>query len=152
LKELSAEVKSVKVALRTISKDVTRMRGEYQSLPKAIENLISEGLNRMKSEILEGLAKGTIQSVPKSVPESVPKSVPRRSSNSDGISERDKILGAAINLMAEGLGCGDPKTSPNNPINVVQVVDSADQTPVKERRSKRAQEAVRRQPQRKVRG
>jgi hypothetical protein len=54
--------------------------------------------------------------------------------------------------MAEGLGCGDPMTSPNNPISVVQVVDSADQTPVKERRSKRAQEAVRRQPQRKVRG
>ena len=101
----------MKVALRTISKDVTTMRGEYQSLPKAIGNLISEGLNRMKSEILEGIAKGTIQSVPKSVPESVP----TRSSNSDGLSEKDKILGAAINKMAEGLGCGDPMTSPNNP-------------------------------------
>jgi hypothetical protein len=150
LKELSAEVKSVKVALRTISKDVTRMRGEYQSLPKAIGNLISEGLNRMKSEILEGIAKGTIQSVPKS--ESVPESVPKSNSNSDGLSERDKILGAAINKMAEGLGCGDPMASPDNPISVVQVVASADQTPVKERRSKWAQEAVRRQPQRKVRG
>jgi hypothetical protein len=148
LKELSAEVKSVKVALRTISEDVTTMRGEYQSLPKAIGNIISEGLNRMKSEILEGIAKGTIQSVPKSVPESVPKS----SSNSDGLSERDKILGAAINKMAEGLGCGAPMTSPDNPISVVQVVASADQTPVKERRKKGAEEAVRRQPQRKVRG
>ena len=138
----------MKVALHTISKDVTTMRGEYQSLPKAIGNLISEGLNRMKSEILEGIAKGTIQSVPKSVPESVP----TRSSNSDGLSEKDKILGAAINKMAEGLGCANPMTSPNNPISVVQVVDSANQTPVKERRSKRAQEAVRRQPQRKVRG
>jgi hypothetical protein len=137
----------VKVALRTISKDVTRMRGEYQSLPKAIENLISEGLNRMKSEILEGVAKGTIQSVP-----SVPELVPKSGSNSDGLSERDKILGAAINKMAEGLGCADPMASPDNPISVVQVVASADQTPVKERRSKRAQEAVRRQPQRKVRG
>ena len=130
----------MKVALRTISKDMTTMRGEYQSLPKAIQNLISEGLNRMKSEILEGIAKGTIQSVP------------TRNSNSDGLSERDKILGAAINKVAEGLGIADPMTSPNNPISVVQVVDSADQIPVKERRSKRAQEVVRRQPQRKVRG
>ena len=81
LKELSADVKSVKVALRTISEDVTTMRGEYQSLPKAIGNIISEGLNRMKSEILEGIAKGTIQSVP------------TRSSNSDGLSEKDKIPG-----------------------------------------------------------
>ena len=142
----------MKVALRTISKDVTTMRGEYQSLPKAIGNLISEELNRMKSEILEGIAKGTIQSVRKSVPESVPESVPTRNSNSDGLSERDKILSAAINKVAEGLGIADPMTSPNNPISVVQVVDSADQTPVKERRSKRAQEVVRRQPQRKVRG
>ena len=134
----------MKVALRTISKDVTTMRGEYQSLPKAIQNLISEGLNRMKSEILKGIAKGTIQSVRKSVP--------TRNSNSDGLSERDKILGAAINKVAEGLGIADPMTSPNNPISVVQVVDSADQTPVKERRSKRAQEVVRRQPQRKVCG
>jgi hypothetical protein len=102
----------------------------------------------MKSEILEGVGKGTIQSVPKSVPESVPKS----GSNSDGLSERDKILGAAINKMAEGLGCVDPMASPDNPIRVVEVVASTDQTPVKERRSKRAQEAVRRQPQRKVRG
>ena len=138
----------MKVALRTISKDVTTMRGEYQSLPKAIGNLISEELNRMKSEILEGIAKGKIQSVRKSVPESVP----TRNSNSDGLSERDKILGAAINKVCEGLGIADPMTSPNNPINVVQVVDSADQTPGKERRSKRAQEVVRRQPQRKVRG
>jgi hypothetical protein len=148
LKELSAEVKSVKVALRTISEDVTTMRGEYQSLPKAIGNIISEGLNRMKSEILEEIAKGTIQSGPKSVLESVPKS----SSNGDSLSERDKILGAAINKMAEGLGCGAPMTSPDNPISVVQVVASADQTPVKERRKKGAEEAVRRQPQRKVRG
>ena len=150
----------MKVALRTISEDVTTMRGEYQSLPKAIGNIISEGLNRMKSEILEGITKGTIQSRPKSVPksvlesvlESVPKSVSKSSSNSDSLSKRDKILGAAINKVCEGLGIADPMTSPNNPINVVQVVDSADQTPGKERRSKRAQEAVRRQPQRKVRG
>ena len=146
----------MKVALRTISEDVTTMRGEYQSLPKVIGNIISEGLNRMKSEILEGIAKGTIQSRPKSVPksvlESVPKSVPKSSSNSDSLSERDKILGAAINKMAEGLGCGAPMTSPDNPISVVQVVASADQTPVKERRKKGAEEAVRRQPQRKVRG
>ena len=134
----------MKVALRTISEDVTTMRGEYQSLPKAIGNIISEGLNRMKSKILEGIAKGTIESGPKSVPKS--------SSNSDGLSERDKILGAAINKVCEGLGIADPMTSPNNPINVVQVVDSADQTPVKEQHSKRAQEVVRRQPQRKVRG
>jgi hypothetical protein len=134
----------VKVALRTISEDVTTMRGEYQSLPKAIGNIISEGLNRMESEILEGIAKGTIQSGPKSVPKS--------NSNSDSLSERDKILGAAINKMAEGLGCGAPMTSPDNPISVVQVVASTNQTPVKEQRKKGAEEAVRRQPQRKVRG
>ena len=141
-------MKSVKVALRTISEDVTTMRGEYQSLPKAIGNIISEGLNRMKSEILEGIAKGTIESGPKSIPKSVPKS----SSNSDGLSERDKILGTAINKMSDALGCGAPMTSPDKPISVVQVVASADQTPVKGRRKKGAEEAVHRQPQRKVRG
>jgi hypothetical protein len=144
LKELSAEVKSVKVALRTISEDVTTMREEYQSLPKAIGNIISEGLNRMKSEILEGIAKGTIESGPKSVPKS--------SSNSDGLSERDKILGAAINKLSDAVGCGAPMTSPDKPISVVQVVASADQTPIKGRRKKGAEDAVRRQPQRKVRG
>ena len=138
----------MKVALRTISEDVTTMRGEYQSLPKAIGNIISEGLNRMKSEILEGIAKGTIESGPKSIPKSVPKS----SSNSDGLSERDKILGAVINKLSDALGCGAPMTSLDKPINVVQVVAFADQTPVKGRRKKGAEEAVRRQPQRKVRG
>jgi hypothetical protein len=152
LKELSAEVKSVKVALRTISKDVTTMRGEYQSLPKAIGNNISEGLNRMKSEILEGIANGTIESGPKSVPKSDLESVPKSSSNSDGLSERDKILGVVINKMSDALGCGAPMTSPDKPISVVQVVASADQTPVKGRRKKGVEEAVRRQPQRKVRG
>ena len=130
----------MKVALRTISEDVTTMRGEYQSLPKAIGNIISEGLNRMKLEILEGIAKGTIESVP------------NNRSNSDGLSKRDKILGATINKMSDALGCGAPMTSPDKPISVVQVVASADQTPVKGQRKKGVEEVVRRQPQRKVRG
>ena len=138
LKELSADVKSVKVALRTISEDVTTKRGEYQSLTKAIGNIISEGLNRMKSEILEGIAKSTIESVPKSVPKS--------SFDSDGLDKRDKNLDAAINKIADALGCGAPMTSSDKPISVVQVVASADQTPVKGRWKKGAEEAVRRQP------
>ena len=146
----------MKVTLSTLSEDVTTIWGEYQSLIKAIGNIISEGLNRMKSEILEGITKGTIQSRPKSVPksvlESVPKSVPKSSSNSDSLSERDKILGAVINKLSDALGCCAPMTSLDKPINVVQVVAFADQTPVKGRRKKGAEEAVCRQPQRKVRG
>jgi hypothetical protein len=63
LKELREDVKSMKVALSTLSEDVTTIRGEYQSLTKAIGNIISEGVKRMKSEILEGIAKGTVESV-----------------------------------------------------------------------------------------
>jgi predicted nuclease with TOPRIM domain len=70
LKELREDMKSMKVALSTLSEDVTTIRGEYQSLIKAIGNIIFEGLNIMKSEILEGIAKGTIESVPKSIPKS----------------------------------------------------------------------------------
>jgi predicted nuclease with TOPRIM domain len=134
LKELREDVKSMKVALSTLSEDVTTIRGEYQSLTKAIGNIISDGLNRMKSEILEGIAKGTIESVPKS------------SSDRDSEDERDKNLGAAISKIADVLGCGTPVTSPDKPISVVQVVASADQTPVKGQRKKGAEEAVRRQP------
>ena len=97
----------MKVALRTISKDVTTMRGEYQSLPKAIGNIISEGLNRMKSEILEGIAKGTIESVPKS------------SSDRDSEDEKDKNLDAVLGKIADVLACDTPMTSPDKPISVV---------------------------------
>ncbi len=134
LKELREDVKSMKVALSTLSEDVTTIRGEYQSLTKAIGNIISDGLNRMKSEILEGIAKGTIESVPNS------------SSDRDSEDERDKNLGAAISKIADVLGYGTPVTSPDKPISVVQVVASADQTPVKGQRKKGAEEAVRRQP------
>uniref|UniRef100_A0A2N9FNS4 Ubiquitin-like protease family profile domain-containing protein n=1 Tax=Fagus sylvatica TaxID=28930 RepID=A0A2N9FNS4_FAGSY len=156
LKELSEDVKSMKVALSTISEGVTTMRGEYQSLTKAIGNIISEGLNRMKSEILQGIAKGTIdlegiaKGTIESVLKSVPKSVPKSSSDCDSMSERDKNLGAVINKMVDFLGCGTPNPAPEKPITVVQVVDSVDQTLVKGRRKKGAEEAVRRQPARKA--
>ena len=140
LKELREDMKSMKVTLSTLSEDVTTIWGEYQSLIKAIGNIISEGLNRMKSEILEGIAKGTIESVPKS------------SSDRDSEDEKDKNVNVAISKIADFLGCGTPMTSLDKPISVVQVVASADQTPVKGRRKKGAEEAVRRQPQRKVRG
>jgi hypothetical protein len=140
LKELREDVKSMKVALSTLSEDVTTIRGEYQSLTKANGNIISEGLKRMKSEILEGIAKGTIESVPKS------------SSDRDSEDEKHKNLDAALDKISDVLACDTPMTSPNKPISVVQVVASADQTLVKGRRKKGAEEAVCRQPQRKVRG
>ena len=130
----------MKVALSTLSEDVTTIRGEYQPLTKAIGNIISEGLKRMKSKILEGIAKGTIESVSKS------------SSDRDSEDEKDKNLDAALGKIADVLACDTPMTSPDKPISAVQVVTSADQTLVKGRQKKGTEEAVRRQPQRKVRG
>jgi seryl-tRNA synthetase len=140
LKELREDVKSMKVALSTLSEDVTTIRGEYQSLTKAIGNIISEGLKRMKSEILEGIAKGTIESVSKS------------NFDRDSEDEKDKNLDAALGKIADVLACDTPMTSPDKPISAVQVVASADQTFVKGRQKKGAEEAVRRQPKRKVCG
>ena len=111
LKELREDVKSIKVALSTLSEDVTTIRGEYQSLTKAIGNIISEGLKRMKSEILEGIAKDTIESVPKSVSKS--------SSDRDSEDEKDKNLDAVLGKIADVLACDTPMTSPDKPISVV---------------------------------
>jgi hypothetical protein len=134
LKELREDVKSIKVALSTLSEDVTTIRGEYQSLTKAIGNIISEGLKRMKSEILEGIATGTIESVTKS------------SSYRDTEDEKDKNLDAALGKIADVLAYDTPMTSLDKLISAVQVVASADQTLVKGRRKKGAEEAVCRQP------
>ncbi len=137
MKELREDVKSIKVELSTLSKTVTTTKGEFQSLIEAIGNIISDHLKKMKSEILEEIAKGNVGSVLKSS------------------FDREDQMFDLFNLGAT-LDDHTPTTSPIKPTmgpSVIEVVASPKKTPLKgQGKKKGGEETVRKQSQRKVHG
>jgi hypothetical protein len=137
LKELREDVKSIKVELSTLSETATTTKGEFQSLIEAIGNIISDHLKKMKSEILEEIAKGNVGSVLKSS------------------FDREDQMFDLFNLGAT-LDDHTPTTSPIKPTmgpSVIEVVASPKKTPLKgQGKKKGGEEAVCKQSQRKVCG